>query len=91
MSGGSKSLRLNEVPVLRNDDVLKGRMWSLRFLAAGLLVVFVAEWIAGRDDLGIASIVVAAAWVAAELLWWLTHRRRPGTEGSGGEDAERGR
>ena len=61
-------------------------MWGLRILAAGLLVVFSAEWLAGRDDLGIAAIVVAIAWAAAEVLWWMLHRQRPGAQGSENEN-----
>jgi hypothetical protein len=55
-------------------------MWGLRWLAAGLIVVFIAEWVGGRDDLGITSLVVAVAWATAELICWLGHRRRPGTQ-----------
>jgi hypothetical protein len=70
----------NEVLVQPTDDILKSRMWGLRWLAAGLVVVFGAEWVGGRDDLGIASVVVAVAWATAELLWWVSHRQRPGTQ-----------
>jgi len=51
-------------------------MWGLRVLAVGLIVVFFAEWVGGRDDLGIVSLVLAAAWAMAELLWWLSQRQR---------------
>ena len=71
----------NEALVQPTDDILRSRMWGLRWLAAGLVVVFIAEWVGGRDDLGIASLVVAVAWATAELLWWVSQRQRPGTQG----------
>lgn len=71
----------NEVLVQPTDNILSSRMWGLRWLAAGLVVVFIAEWVGGRDDLGIALLFVVAAWAAAELLWWVSHLQRPGTQG----------
>jgi len=68
----------NEVLVQLTDDILESRMWGLRWLAAGLVVVFVAEWVGGRDDLGITSVFVAMTWATAEFFWWVSHRLWPG-------------
>lgn len=64
--------------MLTADDPLGSKMWGLRWLAAGLVVVFFAEWVGGRGDLGIASLLVETAWATAELCWWLSHRQRSG-------------